>query len=234
MPFTLAIACNASDLVTTTPVPQDRDRDTYDWQKRHEEVLDRNKRIKPDVVVFGDSIIHYWGGEPKAPLVRGGQAWSSCFAGVSVENLGFGWDRTENVLWRIDHGELDGIKPKVIIIKIGTNNIGLNTPEAIAAGIEAVCAAAHDKQPEAKILLLGVLTRRDETPGHSATEQVNKLLAAPFVGVKHVTFRNLGSAFRRGDGTPNASLFTDAVHLNEAGYGILGTKLRAEMTRLME
>ncbi len=231
---TLAIVCNAADLVTTTPVTQDRDRATYNWQQRHEAILERNKQIKPDVVFFGDSIIHYWGGEPKAPLTRGAQAWSNCFAGVSVENLGFGWDRTENALWRIEHGELDGIQPKVIIIKIGTNNIGLNTPEDIAAGIEVVCDAAHEKQPKAKILLLGILTRRDEKPGHSATERVNRLLAAHLSGVDYVTFRDFGTAFRNADGTPNVALFADNVHINAAGYEILGVSIREEMTRLIK
>jgi lysophospholipase L1-like esterase len=56
-----------SGLSTTTPVTQDRDHAIYDWQERHAEVLARNQEFKPEVVIFGDSIIHYWGGEPKAP-----------------------------------------------------------------------------------------------------------------------------------------------------------------------
>jgi len=230
----LAIVCSATNLVTTTAITQDRDRDIYNWQKRHEEILDRNRQVKPDVVFLGDSIIHYWGGEPRAPLVWGAQAWANCFAGIAVENLGFGWDRTENVLWRVEHGELDGIKPKLIIIKIGTNNTGLNTPEDIAAGIESICAAAHDKQPEAKILLLGILPRHDEKPGHSDTEPVNQLLASHFRGMDGVTFCDLGSAFRNADGMPNAALFADGVHLNAAGYDILGAKLREVVKSLLK
>ena len=230
----LTFACNAANLETTTPVTQDRDHATYNWQKRHETILARNKEISPDVVFFGDSIVHYWGGEPKAPIAWGAQAWSNCFDGISVGNLGFGWDRTENVLWRIANGELDGITPKVIIIKIGTNNTGRNTPEDIAAGIQAVCEAAHEKQPQAKILLLGILTRRDEKPDNSATEPVNKLLAAHFSGADYVTFRDFGGLFRNADGTPNASLFKDVVHINAAGYKILGTKIHDEMMNLMK
>ena len=230
----ISIAPNTADLETTTPITQNRDHATYNWQKRHKEILDRNKKIKPDVVFFGDSIIHYWGGEPKAPHAWGAQAWSNCFDGVSVENLGFGWDRTENVLWRIEHGELEGITPKIIIIKIGTNNIGRNTPKDIAAGIKVVCDAAHHKQPEAKILLLGILTRRNEKSGLSTTEPVNKLLAAHFDNMDYVTFRDFGALFRNADGTPNTSLFADDVHINAEGYKILGTQIRAEMTRLMK
>ncbi len=232
--FTMALTCNATNLVTTLPVTQNRDSRIYNWQERHLEVLERNKQIKPEVVIIGDSIVHYWGGEPKAPLTRGAQSWSNCFAGISVENLGFGWDRTENVIWRIEHGELDGITPKVIIIMIGTNNTGLNTPADIAAGIQAVCDAAHNKQPNAKILLLGILTRRDEKPGQHIIENVNQLLAAHYSNMAYVTFRDFGSAFRNDDGTPNVALFADGVHINAVGYEILAAKIRSQMTALME
>ncbi|MEI6653520.1 MAG: GDSL-type esterase/lipase family protein [Verrucomicrobiota bacterium] len=234
LPITLAIACNAAGLVTTSPVTQDRDHATYNWQNRHAEILGRNQQIKPDVVIFGDSIIHYWGGEPKAPMAWGAQAWADCFAGIAVENLGFGWDRTENVLWRIEHGELDAIEPKVIIIKIGTNNIGINTPEDIATGVEAVCHAAHEKQPTAKLLLLGILPRRDDDSGLLKTGPVNQLLATRFSDSNYVTFRDFGTQFRDRDGTPTAALFADGVHINAKGYAILGTQIRAVVTTLLK
>lgn len=232
--FVFCLACSAAERETTTPVTQDRDRATYSWQKRHQDVLTRNKGIRPDVVVFGDSIIHYWGGEPKAPLAWSADTWSNCFAGLSVENLGFGWDRTENVLWRIEHGELDDIHPKIIIIKIGTNNTGRNTAEDIAAGICAVCDAARNKQPDAKLLVLGILPRRDEIPGHSATEPVNRLLDAHYRDNPTVTFHDCGTRFRNADGIPNASLFADGVHINAEGYAILGTEIRAAVINLMK
>jgi len=221
---------------TTTPVTQDRDHATYDWQKRHAEVLARHKEFKPEVVIFGDSIIHYWGGEPVAPKAWAPRAWSNGFAGLKVSNLGFGWDRTENVLWRIDHGELDGINPKIIVIKIGTNNTAVdNTPSEIAAGIEAVCAAAHQNQPKAKILLLGILPRHDEKPPRpSITEQVNTLLASRLAGVALLTFRDFGNAFRGPDGTPVATLYSDGVHINAAGYDILGSRIREQLLALMK
>ena len=223
-------------LSTTTPVTQDRDRATYDWQKRHAEVLARHREFKPDVVIFGDSIIHYWGGEPVAPQAWAPQAWSNCFAGLKVSNLGFGWDRTENVLWRIEHGELDGIKPKVIVVKIGTNNTAVDDSRAdIEAGIEAVCNAAHRKQPGAKILLLGILPRHDEKPPRpSITEQVNTLLASRLAGVPWLTYRDFGRAFRSPDGTPDAKLYSDGLHVNAAGYDILGSKIREQLLGLMK
>ena len=155
--------------------------------------------------------------------------------GLKVTNLGFGWDRTENVLWRIENGELDGIEPKVVIIKIGTNNTGLNTAEDIAAGIEAVCARAHEKLPAAKILLLGILTRRDEKPQRpSITEKVNQLLLARLADVPWLDVKDFGGSFRKPDGSPNAALFADGVHVNSAGYEIFGGKIRAQVLALMK
>ncbi|HUZ06693.1 MAG TPA: GDSL-type esterase/lipase family protein, partial [Candidatus Paceibacterota bacterium] len=149
-------------LATTTPATQNRDHAIYDWQTRHAAVMEFNRTHQPEIVLIGDSICHYWGGQPVAPKAWAADVWNRTFAGLSVENLGFGWDRTENVLWRINHGELNGISPKLIIILIGTNNTGINSANDIADGIEAVCVRAHEVQPGAKILLLGILPRRDE------------------------------------------------------------------------
>lgn len=222
-------------LVTTTPVTQNRDKAIYDWETRHAEVLKRNAVIQPDLVVFGDSIIHYWGGEPSAPKVWGEQAWSKTFEGWTVTNLGFGWDRTENVLWRIEHGELDGIHPKVVVIQIGTNNTAVDhSPGDIAAGIEAVAASVHQHLPTTRVLLLAVLTRRDEKPERpSITEKVNRDLSQRISDVPWLTFRDFGDQFRLSDGTPNPKLFADGVHVNAAGYEVLGANIRRELKALM-
>ncbi len=222
-------------LVTTTPVTQNRDKAIYDWETRHAEILKRNATVQPDVVVFGDSIIHYWGGEPSAPKVWGEHAWAKSFEGWTVTNLGFGWDRTENVLWRIEHGELDGIHPKVVIIQIGTNNTAVDhSPSDIAAGIEAIAASVHQHLPSARVLLLAVLTRRDEKPERpSITEKVNRELAQRVDGVPWLTFRDFGDQFRLPDRTPNPKLFADGVHVNAAGYEVLGENIRREVKALL-
>lgn len=221
-------------LVTTTPVTQNRDKAIYDWQARHGEILKRNAETKPDVVIFGDSIMHYWGGEPAAPKAWGAAAWSNNFEGLKVTNMGFGWDRTENVLWRVENGELDGIDPKVVVVQIGTNNTAVgNSPEDIAAGIETVCARIHEKLPRAKVLLFGILTRRDEKPERpSVAEKVNRILLDRLADVPWLAVRDIGSLFRNADGTPNAALFSDGVHVNGAGYEILGKQFRREISAL--
>jgi lysophospholipase L1-like esterase len=237
----LVLAGCASDLkiheglVTTTPVTQNRDHAIYDWPSRHAAVLEYNLTHQPEIVFIGDSIIHYWGGEPAAPKAWAPDVWERTFAGWPVENLGFGWDRTENVLWRIDHGELNGIAPKLIIIKIGTNNTGINSADDIADGIEAVCERAHEAQPRARILLLGILPRRDEAPSRPAvTDQVNQILQAKVAKLSWISFRDFGSAFRRPDGSVNAALFLDNVHPNHAGYEVLGQRIHEQVVKILD
>ena len=103
------------------PVPK-LENDCYDWHARHAAVLCVKDRIKPQIVLIGDSITHFWGGEPKDRPANGPQAFAAVFAPYRVLNLGFGWDRTQNVLWRLDRGEIDGLHPRVVVIHIGSNN----------------------------------------------------------------------------------------------------------------
>lgn len=222
-------------LATTTPVTQNRDHAIYDWQTRHAAVIEFNRTHKPKIVLIGDSICHYWGGQPVAPKAWAADVWNHTFAGVSVENLGFGWDRTENVLWRVNHGELDGISPKLIIIEIGTNNTGINRVNDIAGGIEAVCVRVHEVQPRAKILLLGILPRRDEVPPRPViTDRVNQRLQARLGKISWIDYRDLGPAFRNPDGRVNAALFADGVHPNHTGYEILGNLIHGQIVQILD
>jgi lysophospholipase L1-like esterase len=221
-------------LATTTPVTQNRDHAIYDWQTRHAAVIEFNRTHKPEVVLIGDSICHYWGGQPVAPKAWASDVWNRTFTGMSVENLGFGWDRTENVLWRVDHGELNGISPQLIIIAIGTNNTGLNSAEDIADGIEALCVRVHEVQPCAKILLLGILPRRDEvSPRPVITDRVNQLLQTKLGIVSWIDYRDFGPAFRNPDGSVNAALFADGVHPNHAGYEMLGNLIYEQIFQIL-
>lgn len=221
-------------LTTTTPVTQNRDHAIYDWPTRHAAVIEFNRTHQPEIVLIGDSIIHYWGGEPVAPKAWAADVWNRTFAGRSVENLGFGWDRTENVLWRINHGELNGISPKLIIIKIGTNNTGINGAADIADGIEAVCVRVHEVQPRAKILLLGILPRRDEVPPRPViTDRVNQLLQTKPGKISWIYYRDFGPSFRNPDGRVNAALFADGVHPNHVGYELLGNLLHEQIVQVL-
>ncbi len=217
-------------LSTTTPVTQDRDRATYDWMTRHRAVLALNSNGPVDVVMIGDSITHYWGGSPAAPHAWSTGSWARAFAGRSVVNLGFGWDRTENVLWRLDQGELDGLRPKKVVLLIGTNNLELNTPDEIAWGIEAICRRVHARSPDSEILVLGLLPRpRPVFRGWSGPDAVNYLLQTRLHGLPGVRVLDVGNDFRTADGGVDLRWFKDGVHVNDAGYQRLAARIAAAL-----
>ena len=97
---------------TLVPVTQNRDWRIYDWAERHAACVALMKSRQPEIVMLGDSITHFWGGEPVGGRRTGAAEWDRFFAGRRVVNLGYGWDRTENVLWRLMHGEFDHVKPE--------------------------------------------------------------------------------------------------------------------------
>ncbi len=212
------------EIVTTTPVTHNRDKRIYDWMTRHQAIMDRHKTVKPDIICIGDSITHYWAGEPKAPLSWGADAWSTLFEGYKVTNMGCGWDRTENVIWRLQNGQLEGISPKVVMILIGTNNLPeKNTPREIYWGVQAVVDEIHKRCPTTKVLLLGVLPRKrkfDTTP-----ERVNNLLAT-LNDRPYVRFYNANYELLDKDGKLRNDLYRDGVHVNAKGYAALAKILR--------
>jgi hexosaminidase len=220
-------------LSSTTPVTQDRDRATYNWATRHQETCDLLRSNAFDVIMIGDSITHYWAGEPKAPIVRDEASWRKAFEGLRAANLGFGWDRTENVLWRLAHGALDGPAAKAAVILIGTNNLGINDAEEVAWGIEAICRAIHAKWPATRILLLGILPRADEPKLKTRPDEVNFLIETRLHDLAYVDVYDAGNAFRDGNGAVRKDLFTDGLHPNPQGYGLLAEKVREKLGPLV-
>ena len=211
----------AGEASTTRPVTQMRELHNYDWEKRHSEVLELNRKSSPATVVIGNSITHFWGGLPKGPRAVGESSWSSTFGKNSV-NMGYGWDRIENVLWRIYHGELDGFKPKQIFINIGTNNLGLNSDEEIAAGWKLLIDAIKYRQAQAQLVMMGIYPRRQQ---EQRVAGLNEKLAQ-ITGEADVMFVNPGKVFLKPDGKIDESLFSDGLHPNENGYSLLGNAIK--------
>lgn len=120
--------------------PEPHQRDPYDWNARHEAVKKRNRTVKPEYVMIGDSITHHWGGEPSGDGKNtGAGSWEKLFRPHTATNMGFGFDYVDNAYYRVQNGELDGISPRVIIVLLGTNNLGhrKDTPQACADNIRA-------------------------------------------------------------------------------------------------
>jgi len=227
--FVIPSAPAAGDNTAEIPRPK-LEHDVYDWYARHLAVLELDKTQKPDVVLIGDSITHFWSGEPVSDIRNGPISWDRTFRGMSVLNLGFGWDRTQNVLWRLEHGQMDGLTPRAIILNIGTNNLTgtsnarTNTPAEIAQAIALICRKLHAMSPGSRIVVMGVFPRGREpaSPLRAPIGATNALLPQALRDCRQVTFLDIGSRFITADGTLPAGLMPDGTHPSEAGYAIWG------------
>lgn len=220
---------------TVVPVTQDRSWPQYDWKKRHELTSAAVKHAKPQILFIGDSITHFFGGEKfDSYALRGQQTWGEFYAPRNAGNLGFGWDKTENVLWRLQHGAVDGIAPKLVVVMIGTNNSGTCEAADIAAGITAIVAELNLKLPQSKILLLGIFPRGEKPgPQREKLAAVNQLIAK-LDGTQNVTFLDIGAKFLTADGLITKDIMPDFLHPNEKGYRIWAEAIEPTVKRLME
>ncbi|CAN5509513.1 platelet-activating factor acetylhydrolase IB subunit [soil metagenome] len=210
------------------------ERDTYDWLHRHADVLDLNAEGNPDVVMIGDSITNYWGGSPKAPVVSGQAEWDETFRGLKVNNLGFGWDRTQNVLWRLANAELSGISPKLIILNIGTNNLvgdstaRENSPEETAIGIETIVTNLHQCCPTSKIVVMAIFPRGFDKGNDldARIQTVNARTSKALSTFPYVHFLDIRDRLLDRAGNLIAERFSDGTHPTDKGYAIWGAALR--------
>jgi lysophospholipase L1-like esterase len=234
----LALLTGAETPANTAIVPVPKlEQDGYDWYARHEAVLKAIQGADPEVVMIGDSITHFWGGDPPGPN-HGAESWKAAFGDRHVVNLGFGWDRTQNVLWRLDHGEFAGLHPHWAVLMIGTNNLTgtaharENTPAEIVAGISAISLQISTISPRTRIVHMAVLPRgrKADDPFRPKIAEVNRLLAAYAAQERHA-FIDIGAQLVDGAGTIPAELMGDACHPTDKGYALWAAALRAEFAR---
>ena len=215
------------------PVPK-LEEDSYNWYDRHAEVIAIKDSINPEVLLIGDSITHFWGGLPQLKYANGDlrkpngpESWDKLFGPYRVLNIGFGWDRTQNVLWRIDHGEINGIHPRVVIINIGTNNTSqtaharANTAPEIVEGIMTVYAKVHGKLPHAKIVVMAIFPREQDpnSPRRVLINEINSELKVA-AGERKITLVDIGPNMLNADGTFLPGMMLDFTHPNDKGYQV--------------
>ncbi|MBL9134129.1 MAG: chitobiase/beta-hexosaminidase C-terminal domain-containing protein [Verrucomicrobiaceae bacterium] len=219
---------------TVVPVTQDRSWPQYDWKKRHELTSAAVKRAKPQILFIGDSITHFFGGEQfDSYALRGQQTWGEFYAPRNAGNLGFGWDKTENVLWRLQHGAIDGISPKLVVMMIGTNNSGTCSAPDITAGITAIVLELEKRLPQSKILLLGIFPRGEKpNPQREKLAEVNQLISK-LDGSHNVTFLDIGTKFLTPYGLITKDIMPDFLHPNEKGYRIWAEAIEPTVKKLM-
>jgi lysophospholipase L1-like esterase len=203
---------------------------------RQSQVLQRAKDNpgKYDIEFIGDSITQGWEGGGK-------NVWKQYYGKRKVINMGVSGDRTEHVLWRFEQGQLDGVKAKVAVVMIGTNNSGKNkdgtdayTDADILEGVTAIVQQIRARQPDTKILLLGIFPRgKAFSPQRGRLLEVNQALAR-LEDNKHIFYLDFGSQFIENDGSISKDIMPDALHPNEAGYKIWASAMEPKLKQLLK
>ena len=198
----------------------------------HQELLAKREAGRIDVFFVGDSITRRWGALDYPDLL---EHWNASFHGWNAANFGWGGDRTENILWRLENGELKGVNPRVIVIQAGTNNIGgrpgsTDRVDAIAAGIEAIVATCREQAPDAVIVLTGIFPRSEQAVAREI-EQINRRLQR-YARAQDLRFidisRELGT-----DGLLRPEMSGDGLHLSLDGYEVWAQALKPVLREIL-
>ena len=196
--------------------------------------LEIAKKGNIDVLFLGDSITDAWGGEGHNPNANGAKVWKKLFEPMKAANFGIGGDRTQHVLWRLQNGELEGFKPKVVVLMIGTNNTGSDSAAQIAEGVEAIVKTIRTKSPTTKVMLLAVFPRGAEpgTPVRAKIDEINKTISKLDDGA-NVRYLDIGTKFLKDDGTLTKDIMPDFLHLSAKGYDIWAASIEAKLKELL-
>ncbi len=225
-----AVATNAAPEVhpntAIIPVP----RTDHYATNRQALVLKRAKDAPGDydIEFIGDSIMQGWEGAGK-------NVWQEFYGKRKVINFGVSGDRTQHVLWRFENGQLDGIKAKVAVVMIGTNNSNNqdNTEAEILEGVTAIVQQIRERQPETKILLLAIFPRgKTFSPQRGKILEVNEALARLDDG-KNIIYLDIGALLIENDGSISKSIMPDALHPNAAGYKIWADAMEPKLKQLL-
>jgi cephalosporin-C deacetylase len=209
-------------------------------QLAHQQLLAKKTQGKIDLYFLGDSITRRWGAaEQKYRDLLA--YWNESFRGWNAANFGWGGDRTQNILWRLENGELDGVNPKVIVLMAGTNNVGSITPigkdEAriadISRGIEAIVALCRKKAPEAKIILMGITPRNDNIAVMPTIDAINARVARLANG-STIRYLNINDRLAAANGKLYPGMTDpDQLHFSRKAYEIWAGALTPVLTELL-
>jgi beta-glucosidase len=217
-----AAAEEAKQNTAIKPVPR-----AGGWMDRHNKMNERVKQGNVDLLMIGDSITQGWEGAGK-------EVWKKFYDKRNAVNLGIGGDQTQHVLWRLENGNIEGIKPKLAVLMIGTNNSGGNKPEEIAEGIKAIVEKLRAKLPETKVLILAIFPRG--TDDKDARRQVNMKtneIVAKLADDKAVFYLDVGPKFLQEDRTLTKEIMPDLLHLSPKGYTTWAESIEPTVAKLM-
>ena len=206
-------------------------------QIAHEQLLEKARRGRIDVYFAGDSITRRWGATDYPELLAN---WRKNFFGWNAGNFGWGADTIQNILWRLENGELDDVHPKVIVLLGGTNNVGRTTPsgdegariEDISRGIRAVLDVMRAKAPQATIVLTAIFPRNDNMAVMPTINRINARIAT-FADGKTIRFLNINDRLADADGRLLDGMMHDQLHPTVQGYQVWADALKPLLTELL-
>lgn len=213
--------------VNTAIIPATRG-DESRWRERDASMKKKAAQGDVDLAFIGDSITQGWEGRGKA-------VWQKHYANRKAINLGIGGDRTEHVIWRLTHGNLGKIEPKVAVLMIGTNNTGhfLQDPDEVAAGVERILEILQERLPNTKVVLHGIFPRGPDPLDEKRLNNIaiNERIARLADG-DQVQFMEIGDRFLEPDGSISKEIMPDLLHLSEAGYELWAKALEPKLKEL--
>ena len=194
---------------------------------KHAGFVKRAKEGNCDLLFLGDSITDFW---KKT-------AWNKYFGHLKALNFGISADRTEHVIWRIQNGTLDGIKPRLVVLMIGTNNIKSGDvrvpPRYVLEGVQAIIDEIFKRLPDTKILLMGILPRQPNYDWIADTIKEANVLLKGLAAHDRIWFMDIGDQYLDDNGVLRKELMPDFLHPNEAGYEIWGRSIVGTVHELM-
>uniref|UniRef100_A0A1A8PR30 Platelet-activating factor acetylhydrolase IB subunit alpha2 n=1 Tax=Nothobranchius pienaari TaxID=704102 RepID=A0A1A8PR30_9TELE len=195
------------------------------WLSQHSRFVQECKDGEPDVLFVGDSMIQ---------LMQQFEVWGECFSPLHALNFGIGGDTTCNVLWRLQNGELENIRPKVVVLWVGTNNYE-HSAEQVAGGILAIAQLLTSRLPKAKVVVLGLLPRGEHpNPLREKNSAVNKLLRSWLPRLGQAQLLDLSGELVHSDGTVSSQDMFDYLHLTSTGYRLVTKPLYDLLLQILE
>jgi lysophospholipase L1-like esterase len=204
----------------------------------HAQLLEKAHKGGIDLYFEGDSITRRWGATDYPRLLEN---WNKNFFGWNAADFGWGGDTVQNVLWRLQDGELDGVHPKVIVLLAGTNDIGYRLPpggvdskvEQVTKGIETILKLMREKAPEATIILMGIFPRNDNRAALPVIEKINRNLEKLADG-KKIRYLNINDKLADAGGTLYEGMMDpDKLHPALKGYQVWADALKPVLEELL-
>ncbi len=218
------------------PADQPESRTDQNSLTAHAQLLEKARTCCIDVYFEGDSITRRWGATDYPDMLTN---WNRNFFGWNAADFGWGGDTTQNILWRLANGELDGVNPKVIVLLAGTNNLGKGSSadrnseaEEIFRGLDAIVQTMRAKAPAATIIITGIFPRNDNMAFLPTIDSVNKSLSGLADG-KSIRYLNINERLADRDGKLFDGMMGDRLHPTIRGYQVWADALKPMLEELL-